>query len=49
MKAQQEQGKVAANLLSQCINAGLVSQTAEDAVVVHGSHGDRAFKAGEGV
>ena len=38
-------GALAANLMSQLVDTGLVRQTGEDSVVVHGSHGDKEFSA----
>ena len=38
-------GELAADLMSQLVNTGLVQQTGEDSVVVHGSHGDKSFSA----
>ena len=45
LEEEAEQGKVASNLISRFIEAGLVQQTAEDEFTVHGNHGDSKFKA----
>ena len=45
LETQANQGKAAADLMSQFINAGLVQQTSDDKFLVHGSHGDRSFQA----
>ena len=45
MENQVQNGKAASNLMSQFINAGLVQQTSDDSFIIHGSHGDRDFKA----
>jgi len=34
-------GQVAANLMSQFIENGLVQQDGDDNFIIHGSHGDR--------
>ena len=47
LQEQSETGKVAANLMSQFINSGLVHQTEDNEFTVHGSHGDKQFKAFE--
>jgi len=38
-------GALAADLMSQLVNNGLVQQTGEESVIVHGSHGDKEFSA----
>lgn len=45
LQNQANQGKAAADLMSQFMNAGLVQQTSDHSFLVHGSHGDRSFKA----
>ena len=47
LQADHQTGKVAAGLMSKFIDAGLVEQKGESAFVIHGSHGDREFKAGD--
>ena len=47
MEEQLEAGKVATNLMSKFIEAGLVRQTDEDEFTVHGSQGDQKFKTFE--
>ena len=47
LERENEESKAATNLLQQFIDAGLVQQTGDNAFVVHGSHGDREFKAGQ--
>jgi hypothetical protein len=45
LENQVQNGKAASSLMSQFINAGLVQQTSDDSFIIHGSHGDRDFKA----
>ena len=41
LRQDHETGKVAANLMNQFIENGLVQHNGDDSFVVHGSHGDR--------
>ena len=43
-----DSGKVASNLMSQFINAGMMQQTGENEVVVPSQEGDKVFRAFEG-
>ena len=43
LKQDHETGKIAANLMNQFIENGLVQHNGEDSFIVHGSHGDREF------
>ena len=45
MEADHETGKIAADLMSQFIETGLVEQAEDGNFVVHGSHGDRKFSS----
>ena len=44
MEQEAQSGKLAANLMTQLIHAGLIEQSAEDEFTVHGSQGDQQFK-----
>ena len=45
MEADHQTGKIAADLMSQFIETGLVEQAEDAEFVVHGSHGDRKFSS----
>ena len=45
LRQDHETGKVAANLMNQLIENGLVQHNGDDSFVVHGSHGDREFSS----
>ena len=45
LRQDHETGKVAANLMNQFIENGLVQHNGDDSFVVHGSHGDREFSS----
>ena len=47
LQADHQTGKVAAGLMSKFIDSGLVEQKGNASFVLHGSHGDREFNAGE--
>ena len=45
MEREVAEKEAATNLLQQFMEAGLVQQSEDGSFVVHGSHGDREFKA----
>ena len=47
MRQDLETGKVAANLMNQFINAGMIKQTGQREVVVPGPDGEKTFVAYE--
>ena len=45
MEQDHQTGKMAAELMNQFIENGLVEQAGDDEFVIHGSHGDRKFSS----